>query len=59
MLKEKRRKAGFSQRELADLAGVSFRAVQEWESKGTERALAGKLVRVARVLGCSVEELLS
>ena len=47
-----------SQRELAELAGISFRTVQVWESTGTEKAAAGKLAKVAAILGCRVDDLL-
>ena len=58
-MKEKRKDAGLTQRMLAELTGFPERNIQYWESKGAEVVPAGKLVRVARVLGCSVEELLS
>ena len=57
MLKEKRAEAGLSQKRLAKLSGVSFRTIQDWERKGTGRAVVGKLAKVARVLGCKVDDL--
>lgn len=58
MLKEKRKEAGLTQRELSELSGVPRRTLQDWEALGAGRADAGRLARVARVLGCAMEELL-
>lgn len=53
-----RKKAGLTQRELAERVGVSYRTVQEWERHGMmSRASIGSALAVASELGCTVEEL--
>ena len=58
VLKEKRKEAGLTQRELSELSGVPRRTLQDWEAHGAAKADAGRLARVARALGCAMEELL-
>lgn len=58
-LKGRRMEAGLSQRKLADLSGVSFRTIQDWERWGTDRARVGQLKKVAASLGCDVRDLIS
>lgn len=58
MLRGMRVKAGMSQEKLARKAGVTTRAVQKWESNGTQRAQLGCMKRVADVLQCRIEDLL-
>lgn len=55
-LKELRRAAGLSQRELADALGVSYTAVNKWEL-GRSWPAAPMLPRLASALGCSIDEL--
>ncbi|MCD8077566.1 MAG: helix-turn-helix domain-containing protein [Lachnospiraceae bacterium] len=59
-LKSLRRRAGFSQRELAALSGVPVRTIQQYEQrqKNINKAQAEYLVRLSRVLCCGVEELM-
>lgn len=59
-LKCMRNKAGLSQRELADLSGVSVRTLQQYEQrqKNINKAKAETLVALAKVLCCQVEELI-
>lgn len=57
MLKEKRKEAGLTQKQLAELSGVPLRTIQNWEDHVTE-PLARPLKRVAGVLGCKVDDLL-
>jgi transcriptional regulator with XRE-family HTH domain len=51
-----RNSRGLSQTELAERIGVAFQQVQKYE-KGTNRVGAGRLSRIAGILGISVSEL--
>ncbi len=55
-----RKAAGLTQSELAHLAGVSLRGVQQWEQgcRGLDRAAAGSVAALARVLGLPMQSLL-
>ncbi len=57
-IKELRQMAGMTQQQVADSMGVLTSAVSNWES---EVALprARQLPLLARVLGCSIDELFS
>jgi DNA-binding XRE family transcriptional regulator len=59
-LKRIREAAGMSQSQLAGEAGVSLRSVQMYEqrNKDVNKAQAITLAKIARVLGCEVEDLL-
>lgn len=57
MIRELRRKKDITQEELAQLVGVGHSAVAKWET-GKCKPTADKLVKVADVLGCTVDELL-
>ena len=59
-LKALRTLAGLSQSELAELSGVPVRTIQQYEQrqKNINKAQAETLLRLARVLCCSVEELM-
>ncbi len=57
-LYEKRTEKGLSQAELGAQLGVSNKAVSKWES-GAAKPQTAKLLRLAEILGVSVEELLS
>lgn len=59
-LKRIRTAAGLSQKELAERAGVSVRNVQTYEQRKNDvnKAQADILCRLARVLGCYIEDLL-
>jgi DNA-binding XRE family transcriptional regulator len=59
-LKRLRRAAGFSQARLAGETGVSLRSIQMYEQrkKDVNKAQAITLAKIARVLGCGVEDLL-
>lgn len=58
MLKEKRRQAKMTQPQLAETSGVPLRTIQNWEMRGIERAMVGKLKRVCDALGCKIDDLL-
>ena len=57
MLKQKRREAGLTQKQLAERSGVPMRTIQNWEDHVTE-PFARPLKRVADVLGCKVDDLI-
>lgn len=59
-LKALRTLAGLSQSELAELSGVPVRTIQQYEQrqKNINKAQAETLLRLARVLCSSVEELM-
>ncbi len=46
---------GISQQDLGARLGVSFQQVQKYE-KGVNRIDAGRLIKIADVLGCSIED---
>lgn len=57
-LKEARKKAGLTQKELAEQTGISCRAIQTWEA-GTPPKSLEAVCRVAKTLGTTSESLLS
>lgn len=59
-LRKIREARGLSQNELANYADVSFRCIQLYEQRQNDidKAQAQTLFRIARVLGCSIEDLL-
>ena len=59
-LQQKRKEAGFSQRVLALMSGVSIRTLQYYEQGVLDinKASASTVYRLAAALGCHVEDLL-
>ena len=59
-LKRIRTAYGCTQAELADLSGVSLRSIQMYEQrrKDINKASTESVYRIAKVLGCSIEDLL-
>lgn len=59
-LKTIRENRGISQTELAMLSGVKLRSIQMYEQKvnNIDKAQAGTLYNLSRVLGCTIEDLL-
>ena len=59
-LQRQRKISGYSQRVLAEKAGVNLRTLQQYElrAKDINKASAGTLLSLAKVLGCEVEDLL-
>lgn len=59
-LKIRRMRLELSQRELSELADVSVRTIQQYEQrqKDINRASGETLVKLARTLGCSVEDII-
>ena len=52
-----RKKAGLSQQYIADHLGISQGAVSQWE-RGLSMPIADKLPILAKLLGCTTDELL-
>ena len=59
-IKTIRENRGISQIELAKLSGVNIRSIQMYEQKvnDIDKAQAGTVYKLSRVLGCSIEDLL-
>lgn len=59
-LKELRKAANLTQRELAEKSGVKLRNIQQYEQrvKDINQASGAKLAALSRVLGCNMEELM-
>lgn len=57
MIRECRIRAGLTQAELATRIGVDRTSVVKWET-GSASPRAGKLLEIASVVGCTVDELL-
>ncbi|MBQ9021045.1 MAG: helix-turn-helix transcriptional regulator [Eggerthellaceae bacterium] len=55
-LKAIRKLRGWSVRELAEYSGVPKTTIEGWENRGTDKAIAGKLKRVADALGVNMED---
>lgn len=55
-----RKKAGFSQKTLAEKAGVNLRTLQQYEirAKDINKAAVTTLFSIAKVLGCRIEDLM-
>ena len=58
-LKRIRTMSGLSQRELAELSGVSYRQIQLFEKRQRDnnKTQVANVVRLAGVLGCRIEDL--
>ena len=59
VLREKRRAAGLSQRQLADRAALDFSYISKLENGRLPAPAADTAVRLAVILGCPAEDLLS
>lgn len=59
-LKHIRTSKGYSQKQLAELSGVSLRSIQMYEqrNKDINKAQSESLHRLAKALSCTMEELL-
>ncbi len=59
-LKRIRTAFGVTQKELAEMAGVSLRSIQMYEqrNKDINKAQSDSLYRLAKALGCAMEDLL-
>ena len=56
-IKTFRERAGLTQFQLAEMLGVKRSTVAMWEA-GTNMPKANKLLALAKILDCSIEELL-
>jgi transcriptional regulator with XRE-family HTH domain len=52
-IRSRRIRAGVSQENLGKPLGITFQQIQKYE-KGTNRVSAGRLLKIAEVLGCDV-----
>ena len=59
ILREKRRLAGLSRRRLAELAGLDFSYISKLENNRLAAPAAETVLKLAELLACSAEELLS
>ncbi len=59
-LQKLRKNCNYSQRELAEKAGINLRTLQQYEIKAKDinKASSGSLLALARVLGCEIEDLM-
>ena len=59
-IKYYRKKIGITQSNLAEATGISLRTLQDYEQgrKPLEKAAAATVLRLSRVLGCNVEDLI-
>ncbi len=59
-LKRQRKSAGLTQQELAERSGVKLRMIQAYEQnyQDISKAEVGSMIRLAKALSCSVEDLL-
>lgn len=59
-IQRQRKRCGYSQRELAERAGVNIRTLQQYElgTKSINKASVQTISALANVLGCRVEDLL-
>lgn len=55
-IREARREAGLTQKELADAIGVTEPAISHYET-GRRQVTVSKLVAIAMALGCTLDEL--
>ena len=51
--------SGLTQLELAEKAQISKRSIEEWEAERKPPTDVYKLHRIAKVLGCSIEDLIN
>ena len=60
MLKYYRQRAGLTQKQLADSAGISLRTLQDYEQgrKPLDKAAASTVLILATALGCKMEDLI-
>ena len=57
-VKDRRARLAMTQEQLAIVAGVSRRTVQYMEARGVGGSPARNVAKVARCLGCTVEDLI-
>lgn len=57
IIKEQREKIGLTQKQLAEMLGIRQSTVAMWETE-INKPRADKLLELAKILGCTVDELL-
>lgn len=57
MIAEERRKKNLTQKQLAEMMGVANSTLNQWET-GLRRPNVDMLVKLARVLGCTPNDIL-
>lgn len=58
-IKELRIKAGLTQKDLAEKSNVPYRTIQDWEDCRVKTSDVYKLHRIAKVLECTIEDLIN
>ncbi len=60
MLRDIRKDQGYTMVGLAKESGVPLRTIENWERRhGIEHATIGNVLKVTKVLGCTIDDLLS
>lgn len=57
MLSIERKKCKLTQRQLSEKSGVPVSTIQYWEDNGVMRAKVGGLMKVAKALGCTLDDI--
>ena len=57
MLIIERKRKKLTRKELAAISGVSVSSIQYWEDNGISRATVGNALKVAKALGCTLDDL--
>ena len=52
-----RKKSGYTQAEVAEILGVTAASVSQWEN-GETKPRSSKLPEIAKLLGCTIDELM-
>lgn len=58
MLKDIRKSKGYTMERLAKESDTPLRTIQNWETIGIEHATVKNALRVAKILGCTIDELI-
>ncbi|MDE5753740.1 MAG: helix-turn-helix transcriptional regulator [Oscillospiraceae bacterium] len=60
-IKEMREKKGLTRKELAELSGVHYKKVTDYENQyvHTENITVGNLYKIAQALECKIDDLLT
>lgn len=58
-IKALRNKAGLTQKDLSEQANIPRRTIEDWELEKVRATDVYKLHRIAKVLGCTIEELIN
>lgn len=58
-IKALRNKAGLTQKDLSEQANIPRRTIEDWELEKVRATDVYKLHRIAKVLGCTIEDLIN